>query len=316
MADSDIDVSFVAPVFNKSGAIRYFLDSLSAQEGDFNAEYVFVDDASTDESREVLRRATAGWPNVVLIENARNAGPAIRLNQGAARARGRYLCLVDPDEILAADAVMSMMGLLESREADIIHGKWCMTGVQAADIVAWRIGATPRHLVSDRPLDTVLGRGLVRMTWLVRRALFERAGGCDERVFIQDESLPLRLCLHARRFIDLREIVTYVPAGGGHLSENKTQQHHDRFFAYYLFLDDTPALTDGQRRAVYRKCVSSAWKSAREGQASPVKLRFLARYLASRLGRGRPDDTVLRDIAGYFAGLPGVRRPGPAGRDG
>jgi glycosyltransferase involved in cell wall biosynthesis len=316
MPDTVIDVSYVVPVYNKSGILSYFLDSLSVQEGDFNAEYIFVDDASTDQTRDVLRRETADWPNVVIIENADNAGPAIRINQGAARARGRYLCLVDPDEVLAVDAVASMVDLLESREADVVHGKWRTTGDRAADVVAQPIGATPRHLVSDHPLDTVLGRGFVRMTWLVRRTLFERAGGCDERVFIQDESLPLRLCLHARRFIDLREVVTYVPAGGEHLSENKAQQHHDRFFAYYLFLGDTPALTEGQRRAVYRKCVSSAWKSAREGRLSPVKLRFLARYLASRLGRDRPDDTALRDIARYFADLPGVRRPGRAVPDG
>ncbi len=316
MPDIDIDVSFVVPVYNKSGDLVYFLDSLLAQEGEFIAEYIFVDDASTDSTMHVLRRGTAGWPNVEIIENADNAGPAIRINQGAARARGRYLCLVDPDEVLAADAVTSMLGLLERRGADVVHGKWRRTGGPAADIAAQPIGSAPRHQVSDHPLDTVLGRGFVRMAWLVRRVLFERAGGCDERLFIQDESLPLRLCLHARRFVDLREVVTYVPNGGRRLSDNKAQQHHDRFFAYYYFLDDTPTLTDGQRRAVYRKCVSSAWKSAREGRVSPVKLRFLARYLASRLGRDRPDDRLLRDIAGYFSGLPGVRRPGPGTPDG
>ena len=316
MLDTDIDVSYVVPVFSKSNDIKYFLKSLSTQEGEFNVEYIFVDDASTDDTRDVLRRETADWPNVRLIENAENAGPAVRLNQGAAQARGRYLCLVDPDDILAANAVATMLGLIESCDADVVHGKCRMTGDRAADVVAQPIGAAPRHVVSDHPLDTVLGRGFVRMTWLVRRVLYERAQGCDERVFIQDESLPLRLCLHARRFVDLREVVIYVPAGGSNLSENKAQQHHDRFFAYYHFLNDSPALTDGQRRAIYRKCISSAWKSAREGRASLAKPRFLARYLASRWGRDRPNDRVLCDIGGYFAVVPGIRRPRPAQHDG
>ena len=311
MPDTDIDVSYVCPTYNKSDFLRYFLGSLWAQEGDFSAEYIFVDDASTDRTREVLLRETADWPNVSIIENDDNAGPSIRINQGVARARGRYLSLVDPDEVLAANAVISMMNLLERHGADVVHGKWFMTGKPVADIEARAIGAAPRHLVSDHPLDTVLGRGFIRMTWFVRRALFERAGGCDERVFVQDESLRLRLCLHAQRFIDLREVVSYVPIGGEHLSEDTAQLHHDRFLVYYLFLTETPELTDGQRRILYRQCVSSAWKSARQCPDLPAKLRFLARYLASRLGNDRPNEAALSDIARHFASLPWVRKPGP-----
>lgn len=310
MPDADIDVSFVVPVYNKSAVLPYFLASLAAQEGDFKTEYIFVDDVSTDDTLDVLQSELAGWPNVTILENAANAGPAIRINQGAAQARGRFLCLFDPDEVIATDAVKTMLDLLERHQADILHGKWQKTDEPASHIVAGRIGPEPRHTVSDQPLDTVLGRGFVRMAWLVRRSLFERAGGCDERIFIQDEALPLRLGLHAERLVDLREIVTYVPTGGDHLSQNKAQQHHDRFFANRLFAQDTPALSDTQRRAVYRKCLSSAWKSAREGGFSALKLRILARYLASRLGRDRPDDAALRGMADYFTGLAGVRRPG------
>ena len=316
MPDSRFDVSFVVPIFNKANELDYFLKSLADQEGDFEAEYIFVDDASSDGSVAVLRRATNRWPNVDVIENAENAGPAVRLNQGAARARGVCLVLVDPDEILAPDAVSVMRRLIDEHDADMVHGKWRKVDAPPAAVVARPIGARPRFVLSDHPLDTVLGRGFVKMTWLVRRALFERAGGCDERVFIQDESLPLRLALHARRFIDLAEPVTYVPVGESHLSRDKAQQHHDRFFACYNFLRDNRLLSGGQRRGLYRRCVSTAWKSVRSNAHAAGRLAVLARYLATRLGGDRPNMRVLEGLARYFDGLPGIRKPPPAGTDG
>jgi len=311
MTPDEIDISVVVPTFNKSEGLRWFLSSLTAQTGGATTEYVFVDDCSTDATLEVLRRETAAWPNVLIVENAENKGPSVRLNQGAARARGRYLCLVDPDEVLAPDALAVMKGLLERHGADAVHGKWRRSGRPAAETVAAPIGTAPDHAVSETPLDTALGRGFVRMTWLVTRELFARAGGCDERIFVQDESLRLRLCFNARRLVDLREVITYVPSGGEHVSGNPDQLNHDRFFAFYNFLRDAGGLTGRQRRRLRRACVSAAWKSARTKPFSSGKLRIFLRYVASSLPGGLPGDSALEELAAWFGRLPGLRRPQP-----
>ena len=88
MPADDFDISYVVSVYNKSSMLPRVLDSLSAQEGNFSIEYIFVDDASTDESLKILFARTAGWPNVTILENADNAGPSVRVNQGARHAGG------------------------------------------------------------------------------------------------------------------------------------------------------------------------------------------------------------------------------------
>src|SRR3546814_20810470 len=93
------------------------------------------------------------------------------------------------------------------------------------------------------------------MSWLVETALFRAAGGCDPLLFIQDESLSLRLAARARRMIDLRATTGYAPAAATRLSTNKVQQHHDRFFAAYNMLRDRPDLPAELGRAPCRERV-------------------------------------------------------------
>ncbi|MEK9970981.1 MAG: glycosyltransferase family 2 protein, partial [Ferrovibrio sp.] len=170
------------------------------------------------------------------------------------------------------------------------------------------LGAMPDCLASDRPLEMLLrGRGFVRMAWLVETALFRAAGGCDERLFIQDESLPLRLAAHARRMVDFRGGMTYAPRTGSHLSTDKRQQHHDRFFAYFNLLADQPTLPPDIRHGVASACVSTAWKAVRRSGLALAPLSALGAYLRAKAGM-RVSSDFLERAADAFRGLPGIRR--------
>ena len=302
------DVSFVLPVYNKAAALPYFFASLLAQTGDVSFEVVFVDDVSTDNSLEILNGFAATHDFVRVITNRVNAGPSIRLNQGVKAAKGTYLALFDCDEVLAPDAVERLMSLAKEHDADMVHGLGHKTKAPIAEVTVDPIGESFGIKIYDDPLERVLGRGMVRMTWLVERALFEAAGGCDADVFIQDESLPLRLSFHARRVVDADMIVTVIPDTGSHLSANKMQQHHDRFFVYAHFLESHRELAPAKCRKLFGKCLSAVRKAKREG--APFKAFDLqSRYLAHKIGVGRCDPTDLKRFEPVFQNLPDIRRP-------
>jgi len=311
LPDASPEISFVIPVYNKAGILPAVLRALAGQQLPGSAEYIFVDDASTDASVSVLELHGKALPALIILRNAGNAGPSLRINQGVARARGRLLCLIDADELILPDAVTLMHGLLRERQADMIHGKVLRSDAPADAMAPAPLGAAPDYAVSDRPLDTILhGRGFVRMTWLVETALFRAAGGCDERLFIQDESLPLRLARHARRFIDFRGGMTLAPQAGSHLSADKRQQHHDRFFAYFNLLQDAPDLTSAHRRRVAAICASVAWKAQRRSGLPLATLSALQAYLAGKLGF-TVSSAYLDRAAAAFQTLPNIRRPVP-----
>ena len=91
-------VSAVLTVYNKAPFLPNTIRSLRRQMDDeHDVEYIFVDDASTDDSVPVIKDHVADAPHIRIIENERNRGPSIRLNQGAAAAAGDYLYFLDGD---------------------------------------------------------------------------------------------------------------------------------------------------------------------------------------------------------------------------
>lgn len=310
-SETPIDVSFVVTVFNKE---RYILDtarSLMEQVGGLNCEYIFVDDVSSDNTLAVLERYTKGKPNVAIVRNTVNQGPSIRLNQGVRMARGRYVLLFDSDDILANNAAITMFDLLEREQADVIYGQWEKTQIAGAELLNRVVPVPVPHRVSDSPMEFVLRGRFLRMCLMARRDVYLKAGGADERIFIQDESLPLRLAASCKRFIALDAPIMFVPKIEGALSGNKSQLNHDRFLASHNLLVDQPQLDDTSRRLLFQRCVSAAWKQQRDTRGAAAMLSpVFALYLRSKCGLPPVDVQQLERLRAQFAAIPKVRRVG------
>lgn len=289
------EVSVVLTVFDKADALPATLASLRAQAGPA-AEIVCVDDASRDGSVALLRAEAARDPMLRLIENAGNRGPAVRLNQGAAAARGRWLHLIDADDLAAPGARAFMLGLAQAHGAPLVWGRR-VKGAEAAPVSP---DAPARRI--DRPLAFCADRPVAHMALLVERALFLAAGGADEAVFIQDQTLPLRLAALAPAMVWTDAAVCVAPVTG--LSANRAQQNHDRFRAAIGALRaDPPA---DALRPLRRLAISALSKLERETGAR--RLATTLAYGASKLGLP-PSTAWLAAREAWAASVPGVRRP-------
>ena len=199
-------VSFITAVYNKADVLAETLRLLKAQRqvAPEEMEFVFVDDGSTDGSLELLEAEAARDPRVKVFALGNNSGPAIAFNQAAERATGKYLLALDADDMIPANAARFLMDCARRLNVPLIFGR-SRRGEGCPDI--------PEDacvIVADDALAFAARRKIVRMGFLVERALWERAGGADENVFIQDQSLPLRLAAEAGR-------IAYVDALSYHL---------------------------------------------------------------------------------------------------
>ena len=116
-------VSIIVPVYNVAAYLEPGIDSLLAQDSAQACEIILVDDCSTDGSLDICRRlATENAQRIILIESAENGGVSVARNLGLERARGRYLMFVDPDDLLPANAVTTLLAAAERYDADIVKG--------------------------------------------------------------------------------------------------------------------------------------------------------------------------------------------------
>jgi len=112
-------VSVVIPCFNAETTITDAIRSVQAQSLS-NVEIIIVDDCSTDASRTVVEQEAAADPRVRLLAQLRNGGPAAARNRGFELARGKWVALLDADDLYHSDRLASLVAIAERRNADIV----------------------------------------------------------------------------------------------------------------------------------------------------------------------------------------------------
>lgn len=115
-----VTVSVVVRSRNEAPRLRLTLASLIAQT--VPCEIVVVNDASTDETAEVLA-ALAGTPGLVVRHNDRPAGRSGAANQGATQANGDILLFLDGDTLAAPDLVARHVVLHAERPGSVARGE-------------------------------------------------------------------------------------------------------------------------------------------------------------------------------------------------
>lgn len=84
--------------------VRYFLEQcvFSVQKAlqDIDGEIIVIDNASSDDSCAMMK---AKFPQIKLIENKDNLGFPKGNNIGVAQAKGEYICILNPDTVVAED---------------------------------------------------------------------------------------------------------------------------------------------------------------------------------------------------------------------
>ena len=96
--------------------VRYFLEQcvLSVQEAlsNIDGEIIVVDNNSSDASCQMMKTL---FPNVKLIENKTNSGFPKGNNIGVAEAKGDYICILNPDTVVAEDTFEKILAFAEKQ---------------------------------------------------------------------------------------------------------------------------------------------------------------------------------------------------------
>lgn len=198
-------LSIIVPVYNMAagGKLEYCLESLLHQTVT-DYEVIAVNDASTDNSWEILEQYQARYPERLVIDslekNCRQGGAK---NKGLTLCKGEYIGFVDSDDWVTQDCFEKLLAKAEDTGADVVACDFCyvyehtMTPTQR---VACNLEEQVGELNHERKVSLFLHPGAL-VTKIYRRELFfEEPFAFPENMFFEDNATGIELLRRAKHF--------------------------------------------------------------------------------------------------------------------
>lgn len=114
-------VSVIMPAYNGEKYIGDAIESVLNQSYD-NFELIIVEDKSTDNTLEVIQKYIDS--RLFLYLNSQNRGIAYSTNLGIAKSKGKYIALLDDDDIALKRRLEWQVNFLEEhKDIDIVGGR-------------------------------------------------------------------------------------------------------------------------------------------------------------------------------------------------
>lgn len=201
-------VSIAIASYNAGAFLEAAVMSALAQEG-VDVEILIVDDRSTDGSDSIGRELAERLPQVRFAQLAANGGPGAARNHAIDLARGRWIAILDSDDLMEPGRLARLVAHGDATGADIV----------ADDLMLFENGPPPRDLgpflgdkartgpltLEDYLRSTIMYDDVPDLGYLkpIIRLDRLRAAGVryDERLRIaEDDDLVLRLLLAGLRY--------------------------------------------------------------------------------------------------------------------
>lgn len=112
-------VSIIVPVYNRSNIIENCYRSLVSQTYN-DIEIIFVDDGSTDNSLDIMKKFD---DKRVVIVSQKNYGPSKAREKGFKKSRGEYICFVDSDDTIDKDYIYKLVMAMNRDNSNIAMGR-------------------------------------------------------------------------------------------------------------------------------------------------------------------------------------------------
>ncbi|HEB9315004.1 TPA: glycosyltransferase family 2 protein [Campylobacter coli] len=119
------DISIIVPVYNRENLIKPCINSINAQTLDKSRwEVIFVDDASTDRSIEVIEELIDKNINYKIIKREVPSGNASApRNEGIKASLGKYVFFLDSDDYIDSKLLENGINIALKNDSDIVYFK-------------------------------------------------------------------------------------------------------------------------------------------------------------------------------------------------
>lgn len=196
-------LSIVIPTYNRAELLRECLTSM--QHAPADCEIVVLDNASPDNTPQLVQEFAVKDSRIRSIRHDQNLGPMVNFEKALAAGRGEYICLTCDDDIFLPGNFDKKLRILDTHpEIGLVYSQWYDMDIHGniQGVVMWPgILNYPYIGTRNEFLDLLPASYLYMQTAVIRRSLYEKIGGLDMREDMTagvDWEFLLRCCYHTK----------------------------------------------------------------------------------------------------------------------
>lgn len=185
--------------------VRYFLElclkSVQAAITTLDAEILVVDNHSSDDSCLMVKQL---FPKITLIQNQQNLGFSKANNIGVAQAKGDYVCILNPDTVVAEDTFIKCLAYAHSASELGILGCQLIDGrgqflpeskrnIPTPKVSVKKIFGFDKDYYATHLASSDIGKVevLVGAFMILKKSVYHQVNGFDEDYFMYGEDIDL-----------------------------------------------------------------------------------------------------------------------------
>lgn len=251
-------ISVVIPVYNGADYIDETIQSCLSQSVNFD-EIVIVDDASSDDTYDIAKHAIANYGRATLHRLHSRVPAPSAWNAAVSFSTGEYIIVCAHDDVLDTDICLRISEILAHHAAvDMIVFPYRTIDSDGNTIepfagklarAEFQGEVSGRACVSEFCLN---GQFFLPGGVLMRRKLFEKLGGFDNRLSVAyDWQFLLRACAYSKIiFFDDQPRWSYRLHPAQSINRHVAQDNGDSDVAFMTLHEWAPFLNDRQRRDI------------------------------------------------------------------
>jgi GT2 family glycosyltransferase len=168
---------------------------------ELEAEIIVIDNNSPDDSCAMVKQL---FPEVVLIENKENLGFSKANNQGVKIAKGEYVCILNPDTVVAEDTFTQLLEFVDSKDNLGIVGCRLIDGagnflpeskrnIPMVKVAVQKLFGNSENYYANRLTEDDVAKVdiLVGAFMFMKQNVFKSIKGFDEDYFMYGEDIDL-----------------------------------------------------------------------------------------------------------------------------
>lgn len=293
MAKTQLTISVIIPTYNRAQLIVEAIDSVLAQTR-IPDEIIVIDDGSTDNTREVLRRFGA----LVRVIPVENRGPSAARNLGLEASTGDLIAFLDDDDTLTPESIELRAEFLEQHQSfDVVYGDIRITDLLGNEM--WRHSQRSGTDNSESAFAALTKWNIMPIhAFMFRRSCFSKVQGFDTDLrVLEDHQFWLRMSLHFK-FHYLDHVMGDYRYHEDQVTTKKHREMCETQIAVRSEFIQTPefqALHPAQRAVAFATQGTQCFQIGRTGEARswyhrairehPVYLRPYILFLLTPLGQ-------------------------------